>query len=76
MIVLIIIGAVILIFAIINWEQSNGFFRKLIYDDKKLLTSNENEKIVNTDGSVSINQDGDSFSHDEVYAYDDDTDYL
>lgn len=74
MIVLIIIGAVILIFAIVNWEQSNGFIRQLFDPNRKLLESNEIDSIKeDSNGTVSLNAD--MFS-DEDYARDDDTDYI
>ena len=74
MIVLIIIGAVILILAIVNWEQSNGFIRRLFDPNRKLLESNEIDTFrEESNGTVSLNAD--KFS-DEDYARDDDTDYI
>ena len=74
MIVLIIIGAVILILAIVNWEQSNGFFRSLFDPNRKLLESNELDSIKeDSNGTVSLNAD--AFG-DEDYVRDEDTDYI
>ena len=75
MVVLIIIGAIILIIAIINWEQSNGCIRNLFSPDKKLLSS---DTEIDRNGTVTLNCDNqslDSFS-DEEYARDDSSDYI
>ena len=75
MVVLIIIGSIILIVAIINWEQSNGFIRNLFNPNKKLLSS---DTEIENNGTVTLNSDNqtlDSFS-DEDYARDDSSDYI
>ena len=67
MIVLIIIGVLLLIFALVNWEQSEGFFRRLFNPERKRLEYDDHSKDEA--------EKEDDYSSDEDYAYDDDSDY-
>ena len=68
MIVLIIIGVLLFILALINWEQSEGFFRNLFKPGK-------NDSLSEDIFSKPVSHLVDDFSSDEDYAYDDDSDY-
>lgn len=75
MFVLLIIGSILLILAIINWIQSEGFIQKL--KDFFLEGSSSDEvsaqkHYVAGGGSVAIFENEDL----DDYAYDDESDYL
>ena len=74
MIVFVVIGILLLIFAFVNWGQSEDLFHRILRRLTKNmdLEDNSSQQLETGNGKVSVNDNDDL----EVYASDDDSDYV
>lgn len=88
MFVFIIIVALMLIFAVINWSKGKGYLERFSKSKKEEISEKISEKkealkkevakknVVNSNGTVSLSNDHLNIFGDEDYAYNDDNDYI